>query len=147
MRHAWDNLLTNLKANLAHIFAADPWSMVSIDWNVLCFENWGKWTGQVSGRSHALSPCPITLSPCHHKHLGLVFNVTPSVKILMSLTPVFHRWRHRGVFSMQSRYSTKIMRYGICMGERGVHFKCVCRNPRTLNCIDYWKLWWKRRLI
>ena len=40
----------------------------------------------------------------------------------MSLTPVLSTDEDiGGVYSMQSRYSAKIKRYGTCMEKRGVH--------------------------
>ena len=88
MRHACDNLLTNLKANLAHIFAVDPWSMVSIDWNVLCFENWE--VNRVSGRIHALMPL---LSP---QTFWDFFNATPSGKNTYEFNARFSQMKTSG---------------------------------------------------
>ena len=34
----------------------------------------------------------------------------------------------------------------VCMEERSVHCKCVCRNPGR-HCSGYWKIWRKRPLI
>ena len=77
MRHACDNLLTNLKPNPAQIFAADPWSMV-IKHRLKCIM--GE-VDRVSGRSYALA---VTTNI-----LGLVFNVTPSGKNTYELNARF----------------------------------------------------------
>ena len=86
--HACNNFLTNLKSNLAHIFAADPWSMASIKL-IECskFWNWGG-NGQRCW-SHALAVATHSL--------GLVFNVTLSVNNTNEFNASFvYRWKHWG---------------------------------------------------